>query len=711
MPTRLLWCVSLFRVGSDSGLQSSQGHRCHLAPAFEASVLIELTEAVRDLLHLPPTPNIRREHFQEANPFYHWAAWLLDAIQRSIFIHELHLIDSKVKMGWPYKFVDLTDAQKEHRRILLDDYGLIAQASAGAVLISIQLIFLAQWIQQRNKPHGHEVPSSPSAKHHQRNGRLNIQRIQQWWWRLTWWAGDSMNIFGIVPGTNGQVLGAAIWTIWLLFLCFAETGNGGSLVFRIVRGHIAAIDNVTDYLHLTKRFGIVGASQLPLHYLLIWKSSWSPIQILTRASHETLNAYHQLLGRVVTLLVLLHAAFYLNFYVQNNLLASKLQEAYVLCGVVGVVAFIAVGTTALSPVRRWSYRLFYVVHVALATALIPVLFFHVHHIRIYLYETAAIYLLNGVIRWLFAINLRGSIRSIPGTSLVEISIPIDASSAARNLAESLHPGQHAYVSLAGNSFLRTFRTNPFTVASIPSTDGHIKFIARALDGNTKTLKASTEKDSANTKVDLTVEGAYGLNTHEDRLLQYDRVLFIAGGVGATFIVPLYRQLLADLSPGKGSYRRQKVSFVWIAKSKSEVTWAVPMNQLEKEGFVERLKVCLTDVSASSLEGTDSAIDYDESDGAAAVGNDEDGIELEEQKQLLSDGVRSNESIAVSDLPIYTGRPDLRRLVQQALSHGSNERVAIVTCGPKGLSRSLRREITPWIKRGRDVWFHDESFSL
>lgn len=354
--------------------------------------------------------------------------------------------------------------------------------------------------------------------------------------------------------------------------------------------------------------------------------------------------------------------------------------------------------------------MFYIVHVALATALIPVLFFHVHHIRIYLYETAAIYALNTFVRWLSATELRGSIRSIPNTSLVEIKVPVDSSSASKRFAQSMRPGQHAYVSLSGNPLLHTFRSNPFTVASVPDLDGHIKFVARALKGNTKKLLSNAEKDSANAKLNITVEGSYGISTHGDRLLKYDRVLFIAGGVGATFIVPLYRQLLADLSPGKGSYRRQKVTFVWIARSKSEVVWAVPTDQREKEGFAERLKTCLTGVNA---EVNDSTMDYDDDVDTAAIGEDEDGIELEEQKQLLSNTAQSNSNgtADANDLPTFTGRPDLRRLVQQALSHGSNERVAIVVCGPKKLSRDLRCEITPWVKRGRDVWFHDESFSL
>jgi ferredoxin-NADP reductase len=427
---------------------------------------------------------------------------------------------------------------------------------------------------------------------------------------------------------------------------------------------------------------------------------------LTRSSHETLNVYHQTLGRIVTLLVFLHAAFYLNFYVQNNILGNKLKEAYVLCGIAGTLSFAAIGTTALSPIRRWSYRIFYTVHVMLSIALLPVLFFHVHHIRIYLYETAAIYALNSLTRWLSVSNRSGTIRSIPNTSLVGISIPCDAKDSAQRLFTNYRPGQHAYVSLARNPLLRTFHSNPLTAVSIPGTDKHLKFVARALDGNTRKLAMLAEKSSAGIEVSLNIEGPHGVSNLEDKLLQYDRVLFVVGGVGATFVLPLYRQLLPDLSPGTGSYRRQKVTFVWIARSEAEVTWAIPTDQREKEGFVERLKVCITGANTSASV---NAMDYNDGVAATAVDEGDDGIELEEQKQLLAD---SNEpTTAPTDLPIYTGRPDLRRLVHQALSHGNNERVAIITCGPKTLSQSLRREITPWIKRGRDVWYHDESFSL
>ena len=129
-------------------------------------------------------------------------------------------------MRWPYQFVDLSDAQKLSRRTLLDTYGLVAQASAGILLIVVQLFFLVQWLRRQRQLKGSDVPGSPSVKHLQKSGSFNLQTIGQRWRRLKWWSGDPLVILGVDCGTNGQVVAAALWTAWLLVLCFAETGNG-----------------------------------------------------------------------------------------------------------------------------------------------------------------------------------------------------------------------------------------------------------------------------------------------------------------------------------------------------------------------------------------------------------------------------------------------------------------------------------------------------
>lgn len=359
-----------------------------------------------------------------------------------------------------------------------------------------------------------------------------------------------------------------------------------------------------------------------------------------------------------------------------------------------------VTTTSLSVLRTWSYRVFYYTHVSLASVLLPVLYFHVEHIRPFIYETAAIYAVNVVLRFLASTSHMGTMQRVEGSS---------------------------NMSLAGHPFLRTFRSNPFTQASLPSVDNRLRFIARIMDGNTARLARSIQDDA----LSISVEGPYGMGTHSATLLRYDRVLFVAGGVGATFVVPLYRQLLADLSPSKGSYRRQKVRFVWVARSLADVTWALPVESRERDGFVERLSVHvsrqtahITTTGTTSTSTTTSQVQVQVQaphsgafviDSDADDGPEEEGIELDEQKKLLQGQGNNNTADTCaefsSNMEVSSGRPNLVRVVDQVFSHGSTESVAIVACGPRSLSHHLRKSVSPWAQKGRDVWFWDESFAI
>ncbi|KAK3111163.1 hypothetical protein LTR53_013860 [Teratosphaeriaceae sp. CCFEE 6253] len=587
-------------------------------------------------------------------------------------------------MGWPYHFVDLSSEQKDDRRRLLDYYGALAQLSLLIPLLVQQCYFVAKWLATRWRSGGDiDAPSSPCAKHERSNGVLSSAKAISR--RLHWWSSGACSILGVHVGTNGEALAEFSWTAWLLLLCVLQTDD--------------------DYFHLTKRFGIVASSQLPLHYLLALKSPFSPLQLLTHCSHETLNTSHQLLGRIVTLLVYLHAVLYLNLYIQVGVLRARLTEAYVLCGIAGIIAFTVVGTTALSSVRKWSYRVFYITHVTLATVLLPALFFHVHHIRIYLYETALIYGINVAARRLASHTQRGTLQLIPGTNLLAIEIPLDKKWIGR---PRWQPGQHAYVSLKGHPLLRTFRSNPFTVASVPDIDKRLHFVARVLDGNTAKLAQAANASKA--ELDFTVEGPYGVASHSAALLRYDRVLFLAGGVGATFIVPLYRQLLADLSPSKGSYRREKVAFAWAVRSVAETTWALPADPKEKAGFLERLHVYVTGLhtDTESMNRPSTARILDDDDEA------EEAIELQEHKGLLSDASDEGEGpeVHADSARSFAGRPNLSLLVDQVFAQGNSlDSVAIVVCGPRSLRQALRTEVSRWVSRGRDVWLWDESFAV
>jgi ferredoxin-NADP reductase len=594
-----------------------------------------------------------------------------------------------------WHFLDLNHEQKLERRRLLDLYGSLAQVSAVIPLALLQLYFVATWLQRRwlRKSGADAIPSSPHLKK-QQSDALNgpMVKFRCFWQQAMWWMGDTIDIFGSRMG-KGEILSSLIWTAWLIFLSCVQTQGG---TFWSCFGALAAAKHLIDYLHLTKRFGIVGASQLPLQYLLAFKSPFSPIQHLTGCSWTTLNAAHQILGRVSTILFYLHAGFYLNFFIQAHVLAKRIKDWDVILGIVGTIAFTAVGTTALSWVRRLSYRIFYTTHVTLASILLPVLYFHVHHIRVYIIETLMVYAVHLALRILNEHKVEGSLTLVPGTSnLLEINIPLTTRSKQKSIME-WQPGQHVYISLArGPVYMRSLKSrSPFTIASLPSEDGNLKLAARILDGNTAALaKAATEGATGKaTSIPLILEGPYGLSTYPNTLLQYNRVLFIAGGVGATFIVPLYRTLLRDLSPSPGSRRRQNVAFVWVVRDEAETSWAVPEDEQEQKGMQERMSIYATRSGRS--------------DGEKPKTDDTDeGIELE---RLLPDGGADDSG---TKWQINPGRPDLGEMVDGVFNHTRNDtKVAVVVCGPRLMADEIRRKSSKWVGK-RDVWLHVEGFGL
>jgi hypothetical protein len=56
------------------------------------------------------------------------------------------------------------------------------------------------------------------------------------------------------------------------------------------------------------------------------------------------------------------------------------------------------GITSTGFFRRRHYRRFYRVHVVGSVIILPLLFFHVEHLRIYLLESAIVVMMNAVLR-------------------------------------------------------------------------------------------------------------------------------------------------------------------------------------------------------------------------------------------------------------------------------------------------------------------------
>lgn len=588
-------------------------------------------------------------------------------------------------MNWPWVIRDVPDMEKLHRRVLLDRYGLYAQLSALVPIAAYWLYRLAIWVvheRQRAKPEYTSVPSSPGTKQAE---ATKVGRIEKKWRILRWWLeGES---FGY--GKRIHLLAGLAWAAWLVFLSVHRTGD--------------------DYFHVTKRFGIVAVSQFPLHYALIMKHGYSPLALLFRTSHESLNPFHRALGRVIFFLLYIHAGLYINYYLRVGLLTAKFSQLVPLLGLVAFAALNLLGTTSLDKVRHWNYRVFFLLHMSIGLGIIPILFFHAPSLRFYVIEALVLFFIDIAVRRSTFITEPTRISAIPDSNLLQLSVPIPTSLCKR-FADAA--GAHVFLSIPSSSrpttsaaFIHEFCFNPFTIATVAPDGQSLTLVLRVLSGPTSSsLNRLVALHKANPP--LTIDGPYG-GSSSPRLhnlaRDYDRVLMIAGGVGATFVLPLYRKVKRDVE----RHSKGNVRMVWSMRSLAEAAWAIDASTVpdaapSRTGSATPASFRATAESLSEKEDIELFVTgLENADSAPSDGS----VELVD---LLKESLKDELDEAIP-AEVKKGRPELTRIVDETFRMGHCERVAVVICGPRDMGRELREAVGKWVGKGRDVWWHEEAF--
>ncbi|PVI07514.1 hypothetical protein DM02DRAFT_609027 [Periconia macrospinosa] len=258
-----------------------------------------------------------------------------------------------------YKQLPRTPELDAHRRVHLDRYANIAQISQLTVHLLIFLYNLATL-----DPASKRTKTSPKD-----NGSHSANSI----------SAKLGKAVGRGYGTYGQWIFGLTWTAWLGFLCIAETAP--------------------DYMHLTKRFGLVAASQLPIHYLLAAvPHPYSPVYYLWKSPRSLNMALHKVTGKIIIGFFAAHVVLYGSRFVQMGIFFRLVQQLNIAVGVISAAVFLTIGITSTAFFRRRKYWWFYRVHVVGSAIVLPLLFFHVRHIRVYLFESAVVVALNAALR-------------------------------------------------------------------------------------------------------------------------------------------------------------------------------------------------------------------------------------------------------------------------------------------------------------------------
>ncbi len=197
-------------------------------------------------------------------------------------------------------------------------------------------------------------------------------------------------------------------------------------------------------------------------------------------------------------------------------------------------------------------------------------------------------------------------------------------------------------------------------------------------------------------ISLMIEGPYGASAQLPDFLLFDRVLLVAGGVGATFIVPIWRHIVNSRQRNH-LQKDGDVRFVWAAKTLAETSWAFPFKQREsKRGLgMEGVEIHVT--------GQPGVNDGEERNG-------EISFEMVERDELTGENDKCNKGLLEQGIVVKYIRPDLYEVVNETFS-GHAEKVAVLVCGPTRMGTQLRKHVGKWVRRGKDVYWHAETFGF
>ena len=382
--------------------------------------------------------------------------------------------------------------------------------------------------------------------------------------------------------------------------------------------------NVSDrwsYEDIGYRTGFITICQLPLLFLLAGKRNI--IGYLTGSSYERINWLHRWASRTLLLTATIHMGYWFADWAPYDYIGTKVRtDPITKHGVIAWSILLWITISSMTPIRGWCYEFFVIQHIVSFAAFIGMVYLHTPvEVRYWVWICVGIFFFDRFVRACFYMYNNLSIlhpsQRTAGTmgslwALKAEFTPVSSNTTKitiRNPPISWSPGQHVFLSCQA---LAPMQAHPFTIASLPS-DGKMEFLVQAHGGGTKKLLRHAEKVGLSllpqTNADLAsgqgksiaIEGPYGFMRP---LKQFDSVILLAGSTGATFTMPLLRDLVESwksvIKDSRSSRRRvvtRRVKYVWIVKSGKQLGW-----------FAQELRQVVEDARSLQSEGHDFEVE-------------------------------------------------------------------------------------------------------
>jgi predicted ferric reductase len=300
----------------------------------------------------------------------------------------------------------------------------------------------------------------------------------------------------------------------------------------------------------------------------------TPLAILTTYSYERLNFFHRVAGyaliactmshTVVMLVAVSLPSFQSTSFVPSPIVTQltifqwarvkDLSEFLLIKNVDGMVAgsamLVILATATL--LRKGQYETFHIVHITMVALILITAAMHrpdVPMVGKIVIVAASLWIADRILRLLkLAFNGFGNSATITplpygGTRIVMRKTPMGAV-----------PGTHCFLWIPG---VRATESHPFTILSTTP----FEMVVAAYDGFTRDLHTHAMENPGKV-LKASVDGPYG--TVPD-FTRYSKVLFIAGGSGASFACGAAVDLLRRL----GDSTATAIEFVWVVKEQGK----------------------------------------------------------------------------------------------------------------------------------------------
>ena len=568
-------------------------------------------------------------------------------------------------------------------------------------------------------------------------------------------------VFIQTPSLGKAVIGSS-WLIVVFVFCF----YGYDITYQ------------WDWESIAYRCGCIAQSQLPLIFLMASKQNL--VGYLTGFSYERLHWLHRWVGRVLWITVTMHMGFWFRSWARYNYILYKLRhDDMTQTGFASWIILTVIVLSSFRPIRFLSYEVFFVLHIILIAGLLGSTYLHFDYGPGYFWACIGIYFLDRFIRCIAAAFaniplLRGK-RGFWANSATLTPMPGDVTRVTiDNPVARWAPGQHMFVSCHG---IAPLQAHPFTISSLP-TDNKIEFFIGARKGGTQRLNRWASKyqrlpDTENLtpvqKKPVGLEGPYGRHRP---FAQFDSVVFVAGSTGATFTMPLMRDLVRRWKANIHTVTRA-IEFVWVIKAKDRLAWfqdqllqakqdvQALQNQMKEVQLNITIYVTCDDLlEATPSHGTcgnaqavaiSTSITTDEkkaltpnvevnsrsSRSTSLSSHSDRGCQCRkivgydsapqtccctgkmlDSSSSSSSGDEPKESASARHLHLKTGRPPIRTIIRRVLEQADGES-AVVACGPSGLQDDVRRSVVALsderaVHKGtgaQGIYLHVEGFAI